>query len=382
VSRSYLTSAFLSLFVQNFLVFCAFSVFNVIPDHLAALGASKTYIGLFMNVNSLVLVLAVVPLSRWSDLIGRKRLMLAGYATALLSAALSFFFADDLVALALLRLLGTVLFCAVFTIQITEAFGLIPRERRMSGMAVFGVSGLAANPVASFIGERLIEGPGPRWLFAAVFALTLAASLPALAYRFHEPGGDAERSPFLALLGRKELAPLIALAFMLGGAFAVLTTFLANLTRERLGTVSISIFFVSFSTVAVFIRLFLGTWIERLSPRILTASCFALISAAFLMTFTLTDAALLVPIGVLYGIGHSVLYPLLSTLFVNSGPDAERLGLNNLYSAANTLGNIVAAVAMGMIADLFGLPSIFIVMAVLAAAMIPLGLTGLRRRGP
>ena len=378
---NYLTKVFVSLFIQNFFLFCSFNIFNVIPDHLASLGATKTYIGLFMNINSLALVLLVVPLSRWSDRIGRKRLMLAGYALALLSAALSFFFSDNLTVLALLRVPGTGLFCVVFTIQLTEAFGLIPRERRMSGMAVFGVSGLLSNPFASFIGERLLEGPGPRWLFAAVFALTLAALLPALAYRFHEPGEKAERSPFLALLRRKELAPLFALAFMLGGAFAIFSTFLANLTRERLDTVSISLFFAAFSSVAIIIRLFLGAWVERVPPRILSAACFALISAALLMTCGLTDAALLLPIGIVYGIGHSVLYPLLSTVFVNSGTDDERLGLNNLFSATNTLGNILSAVAMGAVADLFGLTAIFFVMAALAAAMVPLAYTGLQVRG-
>jgi predicted MFS family arabinose efflux permease len=370
-TRHYVTKGFVSLFVQNFLVFAGISVFNVIPDHLASLGASKTYIGFYMNLTALALVLLVIPLSRFSDRLGRKRLMIAGYATALASAGLSFFFAGDLVALALLRVPGTLLFCVVFTIQTTEAFRLIPRERRISGMAIYGTSGLVANPVASFIAERTLDGPGARWLFAVVFGFHALAMILALAYRFHEPGEDAERGPFLALLGRAELAPLFALTFMLGGAFSVFSTFLANLTRERLGEVTVSLFFASFSVVAVFIRLFLGPFIERRKAGNLTAVCYTSIAASFFMAFGLRSAGALVPIGILYGIGHSVLFPLLSTLFVNSGKDGEQLVLNNLYAATNTLGNIVIAVAFGAVADAFGVPSVFLCLTVLCAAMVP-----------
>ncbi len=168
----------------------------------------------------------------------------------------------------------------------------------MSGMALFGILGISSNSIGSFKGERLIAGPGPRWLFAAVFALVAAGFLFSIRYRFHE-----------------------------GGAYAVFSTFLANMTRERLGTVNISIFFAAFSSIAIVIRLFLGSLIERKPPFLLSTACFIMVASAFFMTFGLRDPFMLAPIGLVYGIGHSVLFPLLSTLFVNAGSDEERLGL-------------------------------------------------------
>ncbi len=376
-AEPYVTAAFVSLFIQNFLAFSGFNAYSVVPDYLAGLGASKTYIGLFVNLPALALVVLVVPLSRYADAIGRKRLILAGYAAVLATSAASFFFAPDLVALLLLRAFGTLFFCAVFTIQTTEAFGLIPRARRVSGMAIYGISGLLSNPVAAFLSERLLAGPGGRWIFLAAFGFHAAGVALALAYRFHEPGKAAESVRMLGLMGRRSLAPLFVLTFLLGGAWAVLSTFLANLSRERLGEVNISLCFVSFSAVAVLIRATLGSAMERRSARSLVAGSYALIAAAFLLSFGLRSSALLVPIGVLYGTGHSVLFPLLSTLFVNAGHDGERLSLNNLFSAANTLGGIVTAVVMGAAADLFGIGAIFLAMVFLCAAMIPVGWFGL-----
>ena len=381
-AEPYLTAAFVSLFVQNLLAFSGFNAYNVIPDYLASMGASKTYIGLFVNLPALALVALVVPLSRYADAIGRKRLVMAGYAMVLATSAASFAFADDFVALLLLRALGTLFFCVVFTIQTTEAFGLIPRARRVSGMAIYGISGLLSNPLAAFLSERLSAGPGGRWIFLAAFGFHAAGLILALGYRFHEPGKSAAPIRMLGLLRRKSLSPLFALTFMLGGAWAVLSTFLANLSRERLGEVNVSLCFVSFSAVAVLIRATLGPAIERRSARLLIALCYALVAASFLMAFGLNSAVILVPIGLLYGAGHSVLFPLLATLFVNAGNDAERLSLNNLFSATNTLGSIVTAVVMGAAADMFGVGAIFLAMTFLCAAMVPIGWFGLRLTYP
>ena len=372
---------FASLFFQNFCILASINVLNVLPDHLSAIGASKTYIGLYMNVNSLMLVILAVPLSDHADVFGRKRLILLGYILGLTAAASSFAFSENLTALAFLRVLGSLLFSVAFTIQSAEMFGRLPRERRYSGMAIYGVSGLLANPIASFIGERLAVTVGARWAFAAAAAFILVGLVPALAHRFHERGGgEAGRTSFLALMRRRELYPLSALAFLLGGAYAVITTFIVNQTRERLDIPTISGFFISFSAVAIFIRLFLGQRVERMPARVLAVGGFLLEAVAFVMTYYLSDTRMLIPIGVLYGIGHSVMYPLLSTLYVNSGSDADRLGLNNLFSATNMFGGICMALAMGGIADLAGLPVVFVLMAAFCAAMIPVGILGLRRK--
>jgi predicted MFS family arabinose efflux permease len=373
-----------SLFFQAFCILASVNVLNVLPDHLASVGASKSYIGMYMNLNSLVLVVLAVPLSDHADLFGRRRLILWGYAGGLASAGLSFLFPANLAVLVLLRGLGSLLFTVSFTIQNAEVFGRLPRERRYTGMALYGVSGLLANPIGSFSGERLAAAAGARWLFAASFAFIAAGLAAAATHRFHESAGDeAERTSFAALLRRKELYPLSVLAFLLGGAYAVFSTFLVNLTRLRLGVPTITGFFVSFSAVAIFIRLFLGSRLEVMTPRRLIVGGFLLETAAFVLAFFLSDARMLIPIGFIYGIGHSVMYPLLSTLYVNSGTDADRLGLNNLYSATNMLGNIATAIVMGGAADLTGLPTVFILMAVLCAAMVPVGVSGLsafRRR--
>ena len=381
MSSSLFSKPFISLFIQNFFILASINVLNVLPDHLAAVGASKTYIGLYMNITSLVMVLLAIPLSDHTDRFGRKRLMIWGYITALFSLAGSFFLSDKLIALVVLRIAGSLLFCLAFTVQTAEMFGRLPRERRFSGMAIYGISGLLANPLGTFLGEALNDSLGPRWLFAAAFAFTVAGLIPAISHTFHERNDDNRESvSFMNLAKRKELRPLFMFSFLLGGAWAVFATFLVNMTRERLGVATITGFFTSFSIVAIFIRLFLGRQLEQLSPRLIISICFPLEMIAFALTFFLRSTAMLPLIGIIYGTGHSIMYPLVSSLFVNSGHDADRLGLNNLYSAINQAGGIAAAVFLGAVADAAGLPIIFFIMALLCLAMVPLSLIGLRRK--
>ena len=67
----------------------------------------------------------------------------------------------------------------------------------------------------------------------------------------------------------------------------------------------------------------------------------------------------LVVTGFLYGIGHSILFPVLSTQFVNSGEEHEKITLNNTFIAVNVAGNVVFAFILGIISDFFGLQTIY-----------------------
>jgi MFS family permease len=337
---------------------------------------------MYMNLNSLVLVVLAVPLSDHADLFGRRRLILWGYAGGLASAGLSFLFPANLAVLVLLRGLGSLLFTVSFTIQNAEVFGRLPRERRYTEWRCTAFQGCWRIPSArsSASGSPRRGSPVAVRRLVRLHRRRLAA---AATHRFHESAGDeAERTSFAALLRRKELYPLSVLAFLLGGAYAVFPTFLVNLTRLRLGV----------PTITGFLRILLRRGdlhptLPRLPPGghdspALIVGGFLLETAAFVLAFFLSTPHAH-PIGFIYGIGHSVMYPLLSTLYVNSGTDADRLGLNNLYSATNMLGNIATAIVMGGAADLTGLPTVFILMAVLCAAMVPVGVSGLsafRRR--
>lgn len=374
--------AFWRLFLLNFLFFCSLNVLNVIPDWLVNLGATKTYVGFFMNINSLALVVLVLPLSRFTDRLGRRAIVITGYVVGILSLALMIPFSNSLTALAVLRTLGSLAFCAGFTIHGVEGFEIIPVGKRVAGMAIYGISGLLSNPVSTFIGEQVLTSAYPTLIFAVAAAFLMASLLVALGHRYHRAENNGRPIGLLTLARRREIIPLVLMAIIMGGAFATYASFLANFSRARLGVVGISLFFTAFSAIAILSRLFFSGFIDRMSSRVLASASFISIALSFGLSTQLSSSLpwLMVPMGLLYGIGHSLLFPLLSTLMVNSGGPSEKLGLNNLFASVNTLGNIFVALAMGLMADILGLDAVFPAMAVLSVGGAVLAIGSLKKR--
>ncbi len=83
--------------------------------------------------------------------------------------------------------------------------------------------------------------------------------------------------------------------------------------------------------------------------------------------------------GFLYGLGHAILYPVLNTIFVNSGRENEKYTLNSIFISFYTMGNFLISGALGYVGDLFGVNSIYISMAFLSLTGVLIGL-GMDRR--
>jgi predicted MFS family arabinose efflux permease len=245
----------------------------------------------------------------------------------------------------------------------------------MTGMALFGISGLLSNPVSAFVGEQVLERAGAPWLFVASTVFFAVPMVMAARFHFHKPDSLTGRTRFLGLLARRQIWSLLFMALMMGGAFAIFSSFLANLSRERLGLVHISPFYIAFSAIALVVRLFFVQYLERMRGNLLAGACFACMALAFGLSWFLASPWLLVLMGMLYGLGSGILFPLLSTAIVNTGSDADRLGLNNLFSSVNTLGNIVLAILLGLVADQIGIPAIFLIMSGLMLLTVPVALT-------
>jgi len=351
------------LFIENLLSFSSRSSINLFPTHLARLGASQAYIGFFMNIPSIMLIVFVFLFTKRADRADKRVLLALGFAIQVAGFILMALFPGNLVSLIFIQIVASAAYAIGFTTLPNLVFEILPREKRASGIALFGISGVLSNPLGAFIGEQIIAHSDAAYLPCAGAAFSLAALLVTPLILKKDQGGH-EIVHFRPLLRRHTVSALILPAVALGGAWSTLATFIPNFSASRLGVANLSLYFTTHAIVAILLRLFFSRQFDTASKRHLLAFAFASVSMAMVNVFFLGAMWQLALTGLLYGTGHSILYPVLSMLFVNSGSNRENYTLNNLFTAFYTCGSVFVPTLLGFLGDAAGSASIFTVMGV------------------
>jgi MFS family permease len=79
-----------------------------------------------------------------------------------------------------------------------------------------------------------------------------------------------------------------------------------------------------------------------------------------------------------YGMGHGVIYPTLMGLSLRAVRQSERASAMGIFQAVYALGMFGGPALSGLIADVFGLSTMFMVAGGVAVGMAALALWGLR----
>jgi MFS family permease len=141
--------------------------------------------------------------------------------------------------------------------------------------------------------------------------------------------------------------------FIFGGGFGIIITFLPNFIRTDT-VLNYSWFFVTYTAVLIGMRLFFMKRIAAAQTNLLVAAAFF---AGAVMNMLLNfpgTVAWLVIVGILYGITHGLLYPVLNAHVVNLAPQQERGRANALFSAVFNGGMMVFACGLGFVIDYYG----------------------------
>ena len=168
------------------------------------------------------------------------------------------------------------------------------------------------------MGEFMLNNYGRTVFFLAAMApavigLAMTAGLRPLA-RPKPLGLD-----FSAALKRRFVLPLAAL-FIGGMMYCFSIAYLAPDLQQR--GVALAIFFVP-STLATAMSRVAGSFVQRFHPRVLVAAGLMLMAAGLAMLAAFSQIALIVVGAVSFGLGSSVLYPVVSA-WVSEGLDPAR----------------------------------------------------------
>jgi len=360
----------------------AFSTFWLLPKYLdRELGAGPTAIGLVAGVFG-VATLAFAPIAgRWVDRLPHRRTLVAG-SLLMAASAIGFLFADSvgptMLALRVLQSLSHVLMMTAVSVAIAE---LAPAERLSQALGFAGATMLVMNAIAPAIAEPLAAAAGWPAVFvlsaaAALFAATLAASIPSLPHHVrpvaHGPDG------LLHVLRRPVALHFAAVTFFAGVAFGVVFTFEPPYALA-LGREEVRGFFIAFALAAVVVRLLFGSAPDRLGRhRIATAMLAAYAAGAFVMPSV--PVWFLEPLGAVFGVAHGLFFPSVNAIALSAVRNGERGRMMAIFTGAFNLG-LASTAILGLVAESAGYAAVFRTAAIAAGiGAVVLGGSGELRR--
>jgi len=342
------------------------AMFILYPVFLTRLGADELLIGQVMGLAAAAAV-ATRPLAgHLLDLLGSRRTLLGAGVLNITSILLLVPSRAIGLPLLLLTVLHAVAVGTLFASYFTYAAHIVPQERRIEGVAMFGVAGMLPNGLGPPLSEWLLDGyaSGTYFLCAAGFS-TLSVLVTLLLHDTRAEQGQASGGPrasaWLRLVRAPELRVVFVATFLFGIGIAALFTFLAPYalasSRGEVGG-----FFFAYAMAAIFTRVVGGRLPERLGPRrILVPALLAYGVGLAVTPFTSLPAALLA-IGALCGAGHGYAFPILNVLAVARTPAHVRGAVVSLYTAMIDLGQMVGAPLLGAIA-MASFPAMFLTAA-------------------
>jgi predicted MFS family arabinose efflux permease len=374
--------AFLLLFIENFLFNAAHNSLSLVSPYLEGLGASRAYLGLFNSVNTIGLALSILLL--WRPLAGFRRdaCLRWGFLLLALSDFLMAEFSFSLGAFLALKAVGAASYVFSNCYLMGMLYDSTPEESRVGTVALFGISGLLSNPFSSSLAELAARVAGKAGVFLLGAGLALAALAVALFIR--DPKRGLRAYAPIGVLGiwkRRELLPLELITFCFGSALTVWLAYLPSYTLSRWGAVSLTAFTLPFAIVSVAQRLLFFKKMDTLPKETLLTVALGALLASFTIVMVAPQPPWLCAVGALYGIAHSILFPVLSAMHVGHGERGEESSYNNAFLVENALGAIIVAPLSGAMGDRFGFFGLWGFMASLFALCLALSLFGLRPKG-
>ncbi len=365
------TRLFWTASASHFLLGMGFWMFVVFPLHLANLGASTSRIGLLLALEPAAAVLVRPVLGPMLTRRGR-RWTLRGGGLLNLVAVLLYAGADDVgLGMAAVRLLHGIGVGALFTTYFTYAADIAPIDRRTEGLAVFGISGMLPTAFAPMLGEELVI----RWGFATMFAVAAAFSVASLAtsWNLEEPLDEAGASGlgvgFWKLARDRSRLGVWATGFVFSLAMSSYVAFLEPWAHAR-GFERAALFFFCYSLAAVTLRIFGRRLPDRVGPRRLLVPALAVFTAGLVLVARLDSKLVLGFAGLLCGMGHGYLFPILSGLAISGTGRATRGSAMSFFTAVFDLGQMSGPPLFGVIADAAGYSAMFATAAVAVGAAL------------
>ncbi len=348
-------------FIGHFAFCIGLWTFVHLPGYLEGLGGGQAEIGIIIGVISISAIVSRPTIGRLMDRRGRRPVVLGGAAINLL-AVCAYLTADSLGPwIYVIRIVHGIGEAALFSVFFTIAADVIPASRRTEGIAIFGVSGLLPLSLGGLLGDIILK----HWDYSALFLVAALVSLLALLLCIAIPETRPARkrlgapTRLLDIFLTADLIPLWLLTFGFTCGLTSYFTFIKTYIGEtQIG--SVGLFFFSYSAAAVLCRLFFSWIPDKVGLRKMLVPMLLSLSGGILMLAYGEHAWTVAMAGVLCGLGHAYVFPIISALVVSRADDDDRGAAMTMFTALFDLGALVGAPLFGWIIEKSSYQTMFV----------------------
>jgi len=368
-----LTLPFVLAALVNLLQGLSFFMFIHLPRFLTDLGADEVAIGLIVAVAAVASILMRPGVGHALDRHGRRPAILVGGVLNLVAVPLYFTVTTVGPWLVAVRVLHGIAAAITFTAISTYGADQVPEERRTQGLSLYAASSMLPAAVGGWVGDVVLAAGGFRGvLFAALgfagAALLLSIRLPEQRPAHRAGSLPAQKGTFRRVLTQRNLLPLWLITFWICVALAAYSTFMRTYVDET-GVGSVGVFFATYASTAVAIRLFAGGLPDRVGRARVVYPALGALSAGFLALALGSSMASTVAAGVLVGGGLGYAYPILFSSVVERSSVEERGSAMAAFTVFLDAGSLVGSPLLGWVILHFGYTAMFTTAA--AAVIVP-----------
>jgi len=373
------TKDFFTVSAINFLVFLIHLLLMVIIASYAVdkFHATASVAGLVASIFIIGALIGRFTTGRFIEDIGNKRVLIIGTLCFITTAAL-YFAAITLPLLIMIRLLHGIAHGVTSTATGTIVAKIIPDSKRGEGIGYFGMSIVLASALGPFMGILLIRHVDFKVIFLVISILAVIIFVTSLVV--NEPTRKLpERDAIKAVRGFQisnyfefKAIPISIIALIVGFSGSIVIAFISLYTKEVHLEEAASFYFVVSAITSLVSRPFAGRLFDLRGANFVVYPCLFIYALGMLLFSQAHHGTTLLLAAAIIGLGYGNFMSSAQTIAIKA-VQPHRFGLATAtYYVFLDLGIGVGPYMLGSLVPLTGYRGLYLTMALLALATIPL----------
>ena len=308
-----------------------------------------------------------VLIGKYVELVGRKRMLIAGLALAVVMSA-SYFFVTSMAMLYLVRFIHGMSYGLSSTCTSDIVAKLVPPSRRGEGLGYFFLGTTIAMAIGPILGMNLGQSQNYDGVFTVglvMYSLSLV-----LALILHVPEEEltddqkAEARSFkIHNLFQKSAVPLAVTVMVFYFSYSGVLSFISEYAEEIDMVEAATYFYLAVAAGTLISRIFAGRIYDARGPNVVVIPAFVCFIIGMVIFSTAPSEALFLGSGFIIGFAISIVFSICQSIVVARSPPRRYGVTTSTFSALNDLGTGIGPSVLGILITAVGYQDMYLACA-------------------